>query len=183
MFSSNVLGRRLHRWKSSPVLPILVTLFFYISPISAFVVLEYHANNIQHRDDSTMTGMRALVADEGKEKQSISIVDKNGKEISEGMIIRVAQATKAYQVPSTARGNFDENKQFVPSVDSEKFKYLVVPEGMCGIVTKVYVQVNLSANYKVQVKFAPGEDYNKCGFDPPLQFLMHFSGKEVECVT
>jgi hypothetical protein len=141
------------------------------------------ANHLSESRYTALPMMNALLAEEGRDKDTIIVTDKNGKEILEGTIVRVSRATKAFQVPSSARGEFNENKEFVPSVDGEASKYLVVPEGMCGVVTKVYVQANLSANFKVQVKFTPGEDCNKEGFDPPVVFQMHFSSKEVECVS
>ncbi|KAG7362760.1 hypothetical protein IV203_026120 [Nitzschia inconspicua] len=127
----------------------------------------------------SLMAMDALLEEEGKGKQSIQVLDKDGKEISEGAVVRITKTTKAYQVPLNARGKFNDNKEFVPALNGEESKYMIVPEGMCGVVTKVYVQANLSANYKVLVKFTPGDECNKRGFDPPVQFQMHFSGKEV----
>jgi hypothetical protein len=188
MLSDCIPERRLPLAIAKPGFLILILPLLCITRISAFVVpfcsSRFLVTSQGNWDKSvaSVTEMRALVAEEGKEKEILSVVDKNGNEISEGMIVRVVQATKAHQVPPSARGKFDENKQFVPCLQGVGRKYLVVPEGMCGIVTKVYVHVNLSANFKVQVKFAPCEAYNKDGFDPPIQFLMHFSGMEVECV-
>lgn len=108
---------------------------------------------------------------------SAAIKDANGKEFKVGSLVRVAkEGLKAFQVPPKGLGYFDADKSFVAATS----KYLVVPVGLRGLVTKVYDVDEVSANFPIQVKFEPGA-YVDEGYDPPLQFLMHFTPEEVEC--
>jgi hypothetical protein len=105
--------------------------------------------------------------------------DDSGREYTVGAVVRVAkEGLKAFQVRPDAKGTFNDKKEFVPD---KKLKYLVLPVGMRGTVTKVYNINEISANLPVQVKFDPGEN-NDEGYDPPAPFIMHFEGSELECV-
>jgi hypothetical protein len=119
------------------------------------------------------------------EEAPVSIEDKNGKPMSVGSVVRVVAAKnmRAYQVPAKGRGEFNENKEFVPApTDGERrTKNLLLPVGMRGVVSKVYEVDTISSNFPVQVKFTPGENMDE-GYDPPVAFLMHFGAQEVECV-
>jgi hypothetical protein len=107
--------------------------------------------------------------------------DRNGKEFRVGGIVRVTESgLKAYQVVPKARGSYDAStKAFVPDANA---KYLVLPVGLRGAVTKVYDVEEISANFPIQVRFAPGENSDEEGYDPPVAFLMHFLPDEIECV-
>ena len=127
-----------------------------------------------------------MAEEEKEEKQqqpSIELTDKNAKVLSVGDVVAVAQDVKAFQVPPNGRGHFDENKQFVPLAEDtgRSSRHLLVPTGMKGVVSKLIVEATLSANFKIQVKFTPGESYNtEGGYDPPVAFVMHFAPNEVE---
>jgi hypothetical protein len=120
-----------------------------------------------------------LLAEGEKEKKTITVTDKNGKQVSVGNVIRVAQELKAHQVPPAGRGGYNQDRQFVPDSAS---KHLLVPVGLRGVVTKVYSDGDLSANFKIQVKFTPGMENNDEGYEPPVAFQMHFGSDEVECI-
>jgi hypothetical protein len=109
--------------------------------------------------------------------------DKSGKEITTGAVVRVCtDGLTAFQIPPKGQGSFDESKQFVPTPKgSTTGKYLIVPAGLRGIVTKLYDMEVISANYPVQVKFQPGEHVEE-GYETPMPFLMHFLPEELECI-
>jgi hypothetical protein len=117
--------------------------------------------------------------------QEATIEDKNGKMIAVGTIVRVtATNLKAYQVPPSARGIFNDNKEFEPAPDDapRALQNLAVPVGMRGVVTKVTNKgAKLSANFPIRVEFSPGEHVDE-GYNPPAPFVMHFGTNEVECV-
>ncbi|KAL7581215.1 hypothetical protein ACA910_005998 [Epithemia clementina (nom. ined.)] len=108
------------------------------------------------------------------------LVDDNGKEFVVGGIARVAVAKiKAYQVSQLGRGRYDESsKAFVAD---EKLKYLILPVGLRGTITKTYDVDEISANFPIQVKFVP-EEHTDEGYSAPVPFVMHFRPDEVECV-
>jgi hypothetical protein len=134
-----------------------------------------------------LSGKGPLVAEEEKERKLIEVTDRYRSELAVGDVVSVVQQVKAFQVPPNGRGRFDENRQFVPLSEDEDTgrptRHLVVPVGMKGVVTKLHVEANLSANFRIQVKFTPGEDCNAGGYDPPVPFVMHFASDEVEVVT
>jgi hypothetical protein len=113
-----------------------------------------------------------------------SLMDSKGQEFSIGAVVRVAQdGLGAFQVPPKARGSFHvedgSSKEFVAN---DNAKSLALPVGLRGVITKVYdPDAGISANYPVQVKFAPDE-YTDEGFSAPTSFLMHFMPHEIECV-
>jgi hypothetical protein len=110
-----------------------------------------------------------------------ALMDNQGQEFSVGAVVRVAQAgLGAFQVPPKARGCFDtDTKQFVAAKGD---KSLSLPVGLRGVITKIYdPNAGISANYPVQVKFAPDE-YTEEGYSAPTMFLMHFMPHEIECV-
>jgi len=105
-------------------------------------------------------------------------------EFKVGSVVRVvAEDLKAFQVPPKAYGSFNSKKKFVPAPEGgdRKTQNLVLPVGLRGIVTRIYNDAELSANFPVQVKFIPGEHVEE-GFDSPVQFMAHLSPKEVEVV-
>ena len=104
--------------------------------------------------------------------------DKNGKEFEVGQKIRVRrEGIKAHQVPSNATGIFDGT---VFKAD-DSLPYLIVPAGLCGVVTKVIDTQVLSANFPIRVRFEPDEISGE-GFRAPASFVMHFGPQEVEIV-
>lgn len=115
----------------------------------------------------------------------VTIEDKNGQIIAVGSIVRVtATNLKAYQVPPSARGIFNDDKKFEPAPDDapRALQNLAVPVGMRGVVKKITNKVaKLSANFPIQVEFSPGKHVDE-GYDPPAPFVMHFGRNEVECV-
>jgi hypothetical protein len=118
------------------------------------------------------------------EERLVEIEDKNGKIIALGDVVRVAiENMKAYQVPKKGFGSFNEDKEFVPAAgDAPRgTKNLVLPQGIRGVVTKIYDVDVVSANCPITVKFMPGKNTDE-GFDPPNAFLMHFESHEIEIV-
>jgi hypothetical protein len=111
------------------------------------------------------------------------VLDKNGKEFTVGCVVRVcSDGLKAFQINAKGQGSFDGDKKFVPDVsDSGKKKFLLLPIGLRGTVTKVYDESIVSANLPIQVKFVSGE-HTEEGYDTPSTFLMHFTPTEVECI-
>jgi hypothetical protein len=111
------------------------------------------------------------------------VLDQNGKEFTVGCVVRVCtDGLKAFQINAKGQGSFGSDKKFVPDVsDSGKKKFLLLPIGLRGTVTKVYDESVVSANLPVQVKFVSGE-HTEEGYDTPSTFLMHFMPTEVECI-
>jgi hypothetical protein len=109
--------------------------------------------------------------------------DKSGKEITTGAVVRVCvDGLQAFQIPPKGQGSYDESKQFVPLPEgSTTGKYLIVPAGLRGVVTKIYDMEVITANFPVQVKFQPGEHVEE-GYEAPNAFLMHFLPEELECI-
>ena len=127
------------------------------------------------------------MAEEEKEQKppqatTMEVTDKNGKLLSVGDVVAVAQDTKAYQVAPEGRGHFDDHQRFVPLSDDSgrASRHLLVPAGIRGVVSKLIVEAQLSANFKIQVTFTPGAACNEGGYDPPVPFVMHFGSSEVE---
>ena len=111
------------------------------------------------------------------EHDTAAVVDSNGRTFEIGGVARIAVANlKAFQVPPKGQGSFNDQKEFVPGK-----KFLDLPVGLRGTVSKVYDVDEVSANHPVQVKFVPGTHTDE-GYDPPVAFLMHFSPEEVEVV-
>ena len=114
------------------------------------------------------------------------VKDRNGKFIEVGSVVRVAvEGLKAYQVPQKAWGIFNDDKEFVPAPEDapSSLKNLLLPIGIRGVVTKLYDNDSISANFPIQVKLAPsdkGGDTEE-GYDPPVFFTMHFGPQEIEC--
>lgn len=101
-----------------------------------------------------------------------------------GAVVRiVAKGLKAYQVQPKAYGSFDSDKKFVPAPkDGDRTtQSLVLPVGLRGVVSKIYDNEDVSANFPIQVKFVPGEHVDE-GFDTPVRFLSHFSPEEIDVV-
>ena len=122
-------------------------------------------------------------ASTGKDNTEHTLEDANGKVISVGIIVRIAkEGLKACQVPPKGKGSFDSDKKFVPMPkDSPRgLRCLKLPVGIRGVVTKVYDERQIGANFPIQVKFVPGENTDE-GYDPPVSFLMHFLANEIEC--
>lgn len=134
-----------------------------------------HSTSIITRRHISSTSRMIVSMSKG---DAFSIPDANDKSICVGNTVRVAVANlKAHQVPPKAYGTFDtESGEFL---FSKTQKYLTIPVGLMGLVTKVYDNLHVSANYQIQVKFKPseGEKYNV-----PVPFLMHFDPNEVEVV-
>ena len=115
-----------------------------------------------------------------EEKPVEPVLDSNGKEFIVGNVARVSRENlKAYQVPSTAKGSFDQYKQFTAD---ETIPYLCLPVGLRGTITKIYNDPDLSANFPIQISFVPKEQTDE-GYSAPTAFTMHFSPRELECVS
>lgn len=121
-----------------------------------------------------------IVAQEDSEV--VAVNDKNGKPIEVGTVVRVVKEMKAYQVPAKGRGSYNEEKEFVPiETDAARSSQnLVLPEGIRGVVSKVYRSEDIAANFPIKVQFTPGENIDE-GYDPPVPFFMHFDPMEIEC--
>lgn len=119
------------------------------------------------------------------ESDHSTIVDRNGQEFTVGAIARIAvDNLKAYQVSVKGQGSYNDKKEFVPldTEKTEKGRYLVLPVGLRGTITKVYNVDEVSANFPIQVKFEPGQHTDE-GYDPPVPFVMHFLEQEIEVVV
>lgn len=169
-----------------------LVLFALLQHASAFVVHsssmildQYSGFNVLKRQQVVAVCMGAGVS-VTEEPVPAGVLDKNGKAIQEGSVVRLAvENIKALQVPASGYGAFNEKKEFVPAPADGKreTKGLVLPVGLRGVVSKVYVKGSLSANFPIQVKFAPGEKGGNTdeGYDSPVAFVMHFGPNEVEC--
>jgi hypothetical protein len=104
--------------------------------------------------------------------------DGNGMTFKPDCCVRVIkQDCKAYQVNAKYRGSFDvKTKEFVPNAT---LKYLAVPVGLRGVVTKVYNVDLVHANFPIRVKFQRGQ-HTEEGYDTPSDFVMHFESDEIE---
>jgi hypothetical protein len=103
--------------------------------------------------------------------------DKNEKVFEKGALVRVCvEGVKAFQVPKKGQGTFDADKNFVLGE-----KFLLLPVGMRGTITKIYNQDEVSANFPVQVKFQPGTNLEE-GYDAPVAFMMHMETYEIEVI-
>eukprot|EP00527_Entomoneis_sp_CCMP2396_P006139 CAMPEP_0198143950 /NCGR_PEP_ID=MMETSP1443-20131203/11964_1 /TAXON_ID=186043 /ORGANISM="Entomoneis sp., Strain CCMP2396" /LENGTH=195 /DNA_ID=CAMNT_0043807259 /DNA_START=211 /DNA_END=798 /DNA_ORIENTATION=- len=119
------------------------------------------------------------IKEDGAAPEAEVFSDANGMEFAVGNVARVCKKNvKAYQVPKSGKGSFNKNKEFVPDEES---KYLILPVGLRGIITKLYNVEEVSANFPILVKFVPGELTDE-GYSTPVKCLMHFSPNEVECV-
>lgn len=118
------------------------------------------------------------------EESTYMLQDSKGNDLRIGTIIKVTtENLKAYQVNKKGQGSFVDGK-FVKAAEGTTErgkKNLVVPVGMCGIVTKLYNVEDVAANCPICARFEPGQ-HNDDGFDPPVKFLMHFTGSEIEAV-
>ena len=132
------------------------------------------------RTDSSFNRDVHMMAATTSSESAVTLQDFNGKDIAMGCIVRVsAKGLKAFQIQPKGRGSYDAAKAFVADSDS---KYLVLPEGLRGKVTKTYNDMDeVSANFPVQVKFMPDQETDE-GYAAPVPFLMHFTVDEVECV-
>lgn len=121
----------------------------------------------------------AVVCQAATEAESTSIQDANGQEFTKGSVVRVAvEGLKAFQIPPKGQGSYNQDKEFVAG---DGTRFLAVPVGLRGTVTKVYDTDTVSANLPVQVKFKPDENTDE-GYAAPVAFSMHFMEHEVECV-
>jgi hypothetical protein len=113
-----------------------------------------------------------------KDEDHSVVKDGKGTTILVGSVVRViSDQCRAFQVNQKFRGAYDATtKEFVPN-DASKF--LALPVGMRGVVTKVYNIDVVSANFPIRVKFTRGSNVEE-GFDPPTDFVMHFELHEVE---
>ena len=113
-----------------------------------------------------------------------TLVDNNGNEFQVGGVVRVcAKDLRQFQIPPKGAGRYNDSKEFVPDESkSDKRSNLTLPVGLRGTITKLYQQAELSANYPLQVAFAPGQHVEE-GYDPPVAFTMHFMATEVECIV
>lgn len=139
----------------------------------------HHINSFRRTSGVTLTRVDAT---SDTQNEVAKLVDKNNNEFTEGCIVRVNSSTlKAYQVPSSGKGHFDEDKNFVKSTDNSK-DYLALPEGLRGVVTRVYDINDLGPNFPIKVKFEKGLKGEE-GYTPPVTFLMHFDTVEVDVVV
>jgi hypothetical protein len=169
----------------SSICPFLLTILIQADISSAFVARSstYKPRGTFAPNVRQSTNLfSGPFANTGKDTEH-TLEDANGKVISLGIIVRVArEGLKAYQVPPKGKGSFDSDKKFVPMpADSLRgFRSLKLPVGIRGVVTKVYDERQIGANFPIQVKFVPGQNTDE-GYDPPVSFLMHFLADEIEC--
>lgn len=119
--------------------------------------------------------------------EPVVLVDRHGNEFQVGGVVRVcAENIRQFQIPPTGAGQYNESKKFVPesstSDPNNNKSSLILPVGLRGTIVKLYQKANLSANYPIQVAFAPGKQVEE-GYDPPVKFSMHFAASELECIV
>jgi len=184
-----------------PVLLLLLSLIGSNSCVTAFTIFRvagkttvqantcFSRNAIFLQDSLESSSMPITFQEEGTstkfESDHNTIVDRNGREFTVGAIARiVVDNLKAYQVSVKGQGSYNEKKEFVPldTEQTEKGRYLVLPVGIRGTITKVYNVDEVSANFPIQVKFEPGKNTDE-GYDPPVPFVMHFLEQEIEVVV
>jgi len=114
-------------------------------------------------------------------------VDANGKVFSPGLTVAVSSkhSIKAYHVPKAAFGSFDaDSRAFVPQDESNVTRgtsCLILPEGLRGVVEKIYNTNEWDRAHPILVKFEAGVDREgEGGFDVPNRFIMHFDADEIE---
>jgi len=114
-----------------------------------------------------------------------NVQDPNGVEFTVGAVVRVCvEGLKTFQIGPKGLGFYDDDKNFVletATPETEKGS-LKLPVGLRGIVTKVYDEREISANYPILVKFEPGANTEE-GYDSPVVFAMHFMPHELECIS
>jgi hypothetical protein len=103
--------------------------------------------------------------------------DVNDNVITVGCVVKViAENLKAYHVPPGGYGKFQGGK-FHPDPLQ---KFMAIPVGLKGVVTKVYNVQDISAQTPIQVKFEPNDDDDE--IQSPMVFQMHFHTYEVQVV-
>jgi hypothetical protein len=111
------------------------------------------------------------------------VVDQKGNEFKVDSVVRVAiDGLKAYHINSKGQGSYNDKKEFIPDKSDSKKKCLLLPNGLRGIVKKVYDEDVISSNLPILVLFTPGDNVEE-GYDAPTKFLMHFTPFEVEVVV
>jgi len=165
-----------------------VTTYLWPSVAEAFVPAIAFRGVATHSDLRVTPLYMSFFVDrtqkETAEEKVEPVIDPNGKVVTVGAVVRVSKAgLKAFQISNKAKGTFDENKAFVPDTSDKPdgLKYIVLPIGLRGTVTKVFDVNRVSANFPVQVKFVPGQHTDE-GYDTPAPFSMHFMAEELEVV-
>jgi hypothetical protein len=148
--------------------------------VPRFVVMKQQSS-VAVANSFILTDLTSSAQDE----EDAKVLDAQGKEVTVGAVARVCvEGLQAFQISPKGRGRFDDDKNFVPNTDKDTpmgLKYLAVPVGMRGVVNKIYIESEVSANFPIQLKFVPGI-HTEEGYDTPQAFLMHFESREVELV-
>jgi len=125
------------------------------------------------------------------EKVDVTKTDKTSQFTEEGASLAkhfplnarvkiVSDNLKAFQVNRKSRGCFDlDTKKFIPAQDVNVQKYLLLPVGLEGTITRIYDLDELGANFPVVVRFDVWKEGEE-GFKLPSKFVMHFAEDEVE---
>jgi hypothetical protein len=161
--------------------PIIQWLLLFTLLASSFQVFGFSPVRTLANRPSSPLRLEQLAA---SEKEGFTIADHRGNAIGVGSIVRViAKDLKAYQVSPKGFGKFDDSGNFVPAPEggARGTKNLEIPVGLVGVVTKVYDEDDVSANFPIQTKFVPGAPFVE-KYDPTVPFLMHFLPEELECV-
>eukprot|EP00560_Eucampia_antarctica_P001027 CAMPEP_0197841250 /NCGR_PEP_ID=MMETSP1437-20131217/46069_1 /TAXON_ID=49252 ORGANISM="Eucampia antarctica, Strain CCMP1452" /NCGR_SAMPLE_ID=MMETSP1437 /ASSEMBLY_ACC=CAM_ASM_001096 /LENGTH=170 /DNA_ID=CAMNT_0043450975 /DNA_START=388 /DNA_END=900 /DNA_ORIENTATION=- len=129
--------------------------------------------------------LKSTVISSDKDGEVATLLDRNDVEFEVGCIVRVNSSNyKAHHVSKKGFGYFNEDKEFVLSLDVAERgkKCLSIPEGLRGAVTRVYDINTLGTNFPIRVKFIKGENDEE-GYASPLTFTMHFEKNEVDVVV
>ena len=157
------------------------------SPVSSFQASCHRMISRELAQFTLFSVMDPLIVEDSadgvfddKDKDLTPALDVNGKRVAVGMVVRMCKdGLRAFHVAKTAKGNFNDAKDFIAD---ETMNYLELPVGLRGVVTKVYEHEHeVSANFPIQVKFEASQ-YIEEGYDSPGKFLMHLDSAEVEIV-
>jgi len=166
------------------------TALYSFTACSAFTV-QQHAiafNKINSFDVRVGRPSSSLRMAEFYASTQTELADGNDVEFTQGCTVKIKKGMKAYQVPRKGAGSFADDNSFVPlDWDTEGGvprieRCLVMPEGMRGVVSRVYDLDEFDASQPIVAKFvaddAAGGDYAS-----PVTFFMHFDTHELEVVV
>ncbi|EED89275.1 predicted protein [Thalassiosira pseudonana CCMP1335] len=192
---------------SSILLSSHSTLGFSVSSLTAkqrrssITTVNNPSNPLSHRTTSTrapsssssQSSSSSLSADTNNTPfatEPVQQIDANNKVFTPGATVAIASTPhklKAYQVPKAAFGTFSSSSgQFLPQDEggiTRDTSCLVLPEGLRGVVMRVYDVNEWDRTHPILIKFVAGLDREgEGGFDVPKTFMMHFDADEIVVV-
>lgn len=148
--------------------------------VESFHNVAFHRSLSHQVNQQAQSILAASPIASTNEATDATLHDINGKDIKKDSVVRVTvPGLKACHVnPKSGFGSYNDKKEFVYNTE---MSHLLIPQGLTGVVTRVYDMDVIGANFPILVKFTPGE-HTEGGYDAPVAFLMHFLPEEVECV-